>query len=692
MKKSILIRDISLIFVLLIIIALSTGISFAEESIDIGESTIDLEANEADEEVPEEEEDPLNESIIDPEGDDSEDEGIKEEAIDDAIEEEAIDDAIEEEAIEESGIQDEIIIQDYLEKTYHSVTLATETSTALPTTGKTETNTVERIAGDNRYETSLRIADELKSELKVDRFNNVVIASGEAYPDALSGAYLANRNNAPIILTSKSNEVESIIVEYIKKNLIRNGRVFILGGVAAVPSTLEKSFPEFIVKRVAGKDRYETNLAILNEAKAATYSDDLLMCSGLNYPDALSAAATDKPILLVGKELTDTQKKYLEKTSFDYYIIGGTAAVSKSVERDVQSYGSLKRIAGGNRYETSVAVAEAFDNTSNKSGKSKEDKSGIVMASGMNFPDGLAGGPLAVKKGMPLVLADNESPATARNYAVKASLYKYVLLGGKALIDDNIAINIANQVPAGTKLTSKAGIVKLNKEYADFNPDGTISTSKWVSVGEDRYYALPSGALARNQVFQVDGAKYGAGEDGKLKKGFVVINDKEYYFLSDYRMPTEIETNYDYYYSNSPNYDSGRMGNPIETIMIHHWGEYYITFNGVVNWFSVWYSGVSAHYVVQNGIVTQMVREGDTAWHAGDFSQNTRSIGIECRPAKTAGDVNTVLELICDIWVRYGEIIPLCEHREYSSTYCPGEWDADELYILAKRKMVEMAR
>ncbi|WP_240436999.1 N-acetylmuramoyl-L-alanine amidase [Streptomyces sporangiiformans] len=40
---------------------------------------------------------------------------------------------------------------------------------------------------------------------------------------------------------------------------------------------------------------------------------------------------------------------------------------------------------------------------------------------------------------------------------------------------------------------------------------------------------------------------------------------------------------------------------------------------------------VSAHYVVRSadGHVTQMVRERDVAWHAGNWDYNTRSIGIE---------------------------------------------------------------
>ncbi|WP_329082939.1 golvesin C-terminal-like domain-containing protein [Streptosporangium sp. NBC_01469] len=52
---------------------------------------------------------------------------------------------------------------------------------------------------------------------------------------------------------------------------------------------------------------------------------------------------------------------------------------------------------------------------------------------------------------------------------------------------------------------------------------------------------------------------------------------------------------------------------------------------GTISWFQNPAAKVSAHYVVRSsdGDVTQMVRDKDVAWHAGNRSYNTRSIGIE---------------------------------------------------------------
>jgi hypothetical protein len=73
------------------------------------------------------------------------------------------------------------------------------------------------------------------------------------------------------------------------------------------------------------------------------------------------------------------------------------------------------------------------------------------------------------------------------------------------------------------------------------------------------------------------------------------------------------------------NYTPGRSGE-ISQVVIHvTQGSY----DSTINWFKNPESQVSAHYVVRasDGHVTQMVDDGDTAWHAGDG--NATAIGIE---------------------------------------------------------------
>lgn len=82
--------------------------------------------------------------------------------------------------------------------------------------------------------------------------------------------------------------------------------------------------------------------------------------------------------------------------------------------------------------------------------------------------------------------------------------------------------------------------------------------------------------------------------------------------------------------ANSGNYtNSSRPSSySITSVIIHTvQGSY----SGCISWFQNPSADASAHYVVRrsDGEVTQMVRDEDIAWHAGNWTVNTRSIGIE---------------------------------------------------------------
>jgi N-acetyl-anhydromuramyl-L-alanine amidase AmpD len=67
---------------------------------------------------------------------------------------------------------------------------------------------------------------------------------------------------------------------------------------------------------------------------------------------------------------------------------------------------------------------------------------------------------------------------------------------------------------------------------------------------------------------------------------------------------------------------------PINYVVIHTTQGSYA---GTINWFQNPAANVSAHYVIRSsdGQITQMVREKDIAFHAGNWTYNTQSIGIE---------------------------------------------------------------
>ena len=288
-----------------------------------------------------------------------------------------------------------------------------------------------RLAGNSRYDTAFAIADRLKKENGGKAFENIIIASGTDFADALSATYLAKTTKAPILITSKADTVMSKVDEYIKKNAASNATVYIIGGESAVSAQMEQKLSGFTVKRLAGRNRYLTNLAVLKETKLT--NEELLVAFGGNYADALSSSAVGKPIFLVaGSGLTADQKAYLSTLrSTTATIIGGTGAVSAGIEKELKkSFKTVNRLGGANRFETSVLVAQHYF----------DDPPTIALAYGLNFPDGLCGGPLAMTYECPLILTVSNNYTAAKAYAKQIKATSAVTFGGSSLITD-AAIN-----------------------------------------------------------------------------------------------------------------------------------------------------------------------------------------------------------------------------------------------------------
>ena len=291
-----------------------------------------------------------------------------------------------------------------------------------------EDSDVIRIAGATRYETSFGIADELKSTLGVEKFDSVIIACGTNFADALSGSYLAAKLDAPILMYNTKKDNCAALYDYINKNMNANGTVYILGGTAAVSDKVDTALARFNIVRLGGKDRYETNLLILKEAGVT--NEDILVCTGKNFADSLSASAAARPILLVKNSLSAEQKAFLASLNGNkLYILGGEEAVSKSIANEVKAYGAITRIGGATRYETSVMIAKEFFSNPKYA----------VLAYAENFPDGLCGGPLAINTNGPLILTKTGKEAAATEYVTGNYITSGAVLGGEILISDDAA-------------------------------------------------------------------------------------------------------------------------------------------------------------------------------------------------------------------------------------------------------------
>ena len=136
----------------------------------------------------------------------------------------------------------------------------------------------------------------------------------------------------------------------------------------------------------------------------------------------------------------------------------------------------------------------------------------------------------------------------------------------------------------------------------------------------------------------------------------------------------------------------GRQGTKIDRIVLHHNAATSDVIPGV------WQNrAASAHYQVTPNAIRQCVDEGNTAWHAGNWAMNLRSIGIEHLNSTGAPNWDVADEteersaaLVADICMRHG--IPcdrghILKHSQTSATACPGGLDVDKIVRRANEIM-----
>lgn len=227
------------------------------------------------------------------------------------------------------------------------------------------------------------------------------------------------------------------------------GNVSIAGSV--VVNVRAPAPPPAIAVAVQGEDRYLTAI----EACDRTFGSGVMpvgpdghrtaiIASGQNWPDALAAAglagAYEAPLLLTRKDaLPADVASRIQSLGVDrVFIVGGTAAVTDAVAGAIDAVvpgtsAAITRLSGATRYETSARVAVA---TLGAPGRPAWDGTAFV-ATGGNFPDALAAGPLAAAKGIPLYLSNPTGIAASTITAMKsAGVTKVYVLGGTAAVSD----------------------------------------------------------------------------------------------------------------------------------------------------------------------------------------------------------------------------------------------------------------
>lgn len=306
---------------------------------------------------------------------------------------------------------------------------------------KSKEYVAKRLSGSDRFETAKRIAEEFSNS----KVNNIVITSGYTFTNALSGSVLAKKLNAPILLSGTNDSENISTLDYIKNHLDKNGKIYILGnGENANESIIIglKNLGYNNIKILQDGEKYGAIKAI-NDEIGASRGTPIVIASGNFFADGLSistlAAAKGYPIVLSDVDaLPEESKETIKKIRpSQIYIVGGTGAISDTVKDDVKKLAGLSdnnitRIWGEDRYSTSINIAKNF----------KLDGKIVTLASGVDFPDALAGSVLAAKLNAPLILV-NDNNNEQKKFIDLGQFTDEIVFGGTASISEISKENLA---------------------------------------------------------------------------------------------------------------------------------------------------------------------------------------------------------------------------------------------------------
>jgi serine protease Do len=241
-----------------------------------------------------------------------------------------------------------------------------------------------------------------------------------------------------------------------------------------------------ITKRLAGTNRYGTSAAV--SLAGWQKSDYAVLASGEDFPDAISATPLAKkynaPILLTTKDSlpAETINAMQQLKVKNIFIIGGTGAVSLSVENKLNLMGiKTTRLAGQDRYETCIKIAEQLDNIGE-----------IAIVTGEDFSDAVSIAPIAGAMNMPIILIQhNIIPDVVKNYISAHNVNKTYVVGAGDTIDNAVLTGLINvdKISGQDKYQRNLAIIDKFKSQLKFD---TI----YVVSGDDFPDALSGSALA----------------------------------------------------------------------------------------------------------------------------------------------------------------------------------------------------
>jgi hypothetical protein len=287
----------------------------------------------------------------------------------------------------------------------------------------------ERVAGANRYATAALFSANLVQPKRPVAY----VATGAAFPDALSAGPASGFEGSPVLLVTRDSVPAEVKAELCRVN---PGHIVVMGGPGAISDAVYESVRGCAIggsaHREPGTNRFDTAARV----SANTYKTPpavAYVATGDSFADALAggaAGARNKgPLLLVTRDRVpaETAKELGRLKPGRIVVLGGQGAVSDATFAALKAYsGNVTRIAGATRYATAAMVARSeFGSLIG----------GLVIATGQSFPDAVAAG----AAGYPVLLVPSSGPAPAE---VKAALdalepLGVLVLGGQGAVADS---------------------------------------------------------------------------------------------------------------------------------------------------------------------------------------------------------------------------------------------------------------
>lgn len=285
-----------------------------------------------------------------------------------------------------------------------------------------------RLEGPNRYDTAVAVSQQYGIV-----GNPLVLVTGENYADALAAGPVAASLDASLLLTLPDQLPAAVATEIAR---LHPSQVYVIGSTASISDavyTAAATYAGAPTERIAGADRIDTAAKLAERFFPGTQS--ALIATGWNFPDALSAAAagtlSSQPVLLTTTDrLAPRAADVIRAGATNVSVLGSEASISAETATAAEALGAtVTRYAGINRYETNVAVNDAF------APASAVDT--IAVATGQNYPDALVASVVVDREhaGLVLTVGTCSVPKTVA-YVNGLGTHSEVVLGSAASVAD----------------------------------------------------------------------------------------------------------------------------------------------------------------------------------------------------------------------------------------------------------------